>query len=207
MMYFQWSDVCSLFTAYPGWICSKTPALLSKHWLKNVRLPAWHHSRIMLDMASECSIWEICPQEMQRNWVGTGPLSKKDHIWEKTQLYYFFSVEGWLKEVVTGRLQSLYPMNAQFPKLIISQATSLSLWSRAVNVLRNQDSRGTQDDCFLYSEARRTPFSMQFIQEIVKTILKAYRFIKDHKQSKLSWQRRKKLEISHFLISKYITKS
>lgn len=84
-------------------------ALISKHWLRDSRLPGQYHSGMMLDISFEYIILDICRQEGQRDCVRPGLLGRRNHVWEEAQMSYFFSWKGLLHEVVTGRSQSLCP--------------------------------------------------------------------------------------------------
>ena len=44
------SDVGTLLTASLGWACCIIPDFTSKYSLRDVRIPGWHHSGMMLDV-------------------------------------------------------------------------------------------------------------------------------------------------------------
>lgn len=80
-------------------------------------------------------------QEGQSGWVILRLQGKMDYLWDKARMCNFFSGEEcWSKWPHV--MAVLVSLEMQFPKLLISQAILPSLWSRAVQTLQGQDSRG-----------------------------------------------------------------
>ena len=131
----------TLFTASPGWTCSETPALISKYSNKEYYITclvsqqndAWHllwmyHLR---DLSSGNS---KRLNEVLGSWEKGSPIGGGSAV---LLLYCRRIIEG------SGyRLMGIsVSLEFQFPKLLTSWETLLSLWSKAVQILKDQDSK------------------------------------------------------------------
>ena len=106
---------------------SETPVLISKpYWgtlgyLSGITVEWW--------LTFLLSVPSVFRRGRGTEWA-TRLLGKKGHLWKEAQVCYCFSGKALLNGAVTGRSQSLYSLEVQFPKLLISQAVLLSLWSQ-----------------------------------------------------------------------------
>lgn len=142
-------SIHALFTASSGWNCSKTTALISKHWVRHIRLPGGHRSRMMWHL-----LWMY---QMEDLYSGRAEGLSDPQVpgqegspmrWSSGVLLLF-----WRRTVeASGHRQIAFSVSpeVQFPKLLISQAILLSLWSLAMQIFQGQDSRGRNSGWLLF---------------------------------------------------------